>query len=411
MIDLGFLRTNPDQIGAAILKKDPQFNVSEFIRLDALVRSLKLEVESLRHKKNDLAAQAKSGITPDIRDQSIEVGKKLKELEYQLHEVEQEFNYVYMSCPNIVMDDVPAGGKESNKVIKEVGSKPQFSFEPKNHLELGNTLGWFDFDAAARMTGSNFALYKGDAVKLIYALSQFMLKHNIEHGYHVILPPYLVNERSLEVTGNFPKFRDQVYHIQDDDLFLSPTAEVNLANMYRDQILDSEQLPIRMTSWTSCFRREAGGYGASERGLIRIHQFEKVELFTVCEPEQAHEEFERMIVLAENILDALELPYRISLLAAQDCSFPSAKTYDLEVWMPGQKQFYEVSSCSNCTDFQARRGLIRYKKDTSSKPSLVYTLNGSALALPRLMVAIMENYQQADGSIAIPSILKEYGIW
>lgn len=411
MIDLGLLRTNPDWAKAAILKKDPQFNVSELIRLDALVRSLKLDVEALRHKKNELADQAKSGITQQIRGQSIEVGKKLKELEHQLHEVEDEFTKLYMSCPNIVMSDVPAGGKESNKVVKEVGAIPDFSFEPKNHLDLGNALGWFDFDAATRMTGSHFALYKGEAVKLIYALTMFMLKHNISKGYHVVLPPYLVNERSLEVTGNFPKFRDQVYHIQDDDLYLSPTAEVNLANMYRDQILEKEQLPLRMTSWTSCFRREAGGYGASERGLIRIHQFEKVELFTLSTPENADAAFEHMISTAEAIIQAFDIPYRISLLAAQDCSFPSAKTYDIEVWMPGQKQFYEVSSCSNCTDFQARRGLIRYKEDSSSKPQLVYTLNGSALALPRLLVAIMENYQQADGSIAIPSFLKEYGIW
>jgi seryl-tRNA synthetase len=225
----------------------------------------------------------------------------------------------------------------------------------------------------------------------------------------LILPPYLVNEKSLEVTGNFPKFKDQVYQIPNDDLYLIPTAEVSLANMYRDHIFAADDLPLRLTAWTSCFRREAGSYGATERGLIRIHQFEKVELFTFCQPEKAHEELDRMVSCAEKLLEMLGLTYRISLLAAQDCSFPSARTYDLEVWMPGQEAFYEVSSASNCTDFQARRGSIRYRKTATSKPELVYTLNASSLALPRLIVALMETYQQEDGSIKLPEILKHYG--
>jgi seryl-tRNA synthetase len=210
----------------------------------------------------------------------------------------------------------------------------------------------------------------------------------------------------LTVASNFPKFRDQVYAVPEDGLFLTPTSEVNLSNLYRDKILSAEQLPIRMTSWTSCFRREAGGYGATERGLIRIHQFEKLELYTICEPEKSFQELDRMIACAESILKKLDLHYRISLLAAQDCSFPSAKTYDIEVWMPGQGAYYEVSSCSNCTDFQSRRGKIRYKAKEGDKAHLVHTLNASSLALPRLMVALMETYQQADGSIALPEILK-----
>jgi seryl-tRNA synthetase len=312
-----------------------------------------------------------------------------------------------MFAPNLPFNDIPEGNKESNKVVKMVGEKPHYDFQVQNHLDLGNKLGWFDFEASARMSGSNFPLYRGDAVRLIYSLASFMYKHNMKHGYEPILPSYLVNESALEVASNFPKFRDQVYEIGQDNLFLTPTAEVNLTNLYKDQILSAEQLPMRMTSWTSCFRREAGGYGAHERGLIRIHQFEKIELYTIAEPEKAHEEQERMLTCAEEILQKLGLHYRVSLLAAQDCSFPSAKTYDIEVWLPGQKEYYEVSSCSNCTDFQARRGKIRYRKNAGSKPTLVHTLNASSLALPRLMVAIMETYQQEDGTIAIPEVLKE----
>ena len=237
------------------------------------------------------------------------------------------------------------------------------------------------------------------------------VKNNIEFGYEPVLPPYLVNDKSLEVSGNFPKFKDQVFAIEEDGLYLTPTSEVNLANLYRDKILNVEQLPIRLTSWTSCFRREAGTYGSSEHGLIRIHQFEKVELFTICKPDNSSEELDRMLKCAEAILKKLGLHYRISLLAAEDCSFPSAKTYDIEVWMPGQNTYYEVSSCSNCTDFQARRGQIRFRREEGGKTQLVNTLNCSSLALPRLIVALMETYQQPDGSIKLPEVLKEYSLW
>jgi len=239
----------------------------------------------------------------------------------------------------------------------------------------------------------------------------FMLKNNIKHGFEPVIPPYMVNAQSLEVSGNFPKFREQVYAMPADGLYMSPTSEVNLASLYRDHIFMAQNLPIRLTAWSSCFRREAGGYGATERGLIRIHQFEKVELYAICTPEKSQEEQDRMIASAEDILQQLGLHYRISLLAAQDCSFQSAKTYDIEVWLPGQKAYYEVSSVSNCTDFQARRGMLRFRESVDSKTELVHTLNGSSLALPRLMVALMETYQQADGSIAMPDILKKEGIF
>lgn len=407
MIDLSLLRTDPELVVQLIQRKEPTFNVQRLIELDNELRTVRQDVELLRHKKNELADQAKSGITDALRTQSIEVGKSLKHKESLLQELQEEFNQLYLACPNIPGQDLPLGGKESNRVVRQEGVKPTYDFEPKNHLDLMNGLGWIDFERAALITGSNFALYKGDAVKMLYALAHMMFKHNVGNGYQPVLPPYLVNEKSLVVASNFPKFRDQVYSVPEDELFLSPTSEVPLANMYRDHIFAERDLPVRMTAWTSCFRREAGGYGAHERGLIRIHQFEKLELFTVCEPEKSVDELDRMVSCAESILKKLGLHYRVSLLAAQDCSFASAKTYDIEVWMPGQKTYSEVSSCSNCTDFQARRGQIRYKKVAESKTTCVHTLNASSLALPRLMVALIETYQQADGTIALPEILKK----
>lgn len=407
MIDIAWLRKNLEHGTALLKKKDPAFPIDTLLSLDNDLRSIRLDVEQLRHKKNELASQAKSGITAELREQSIAIGKELKSQEVALEAADQKFRDLYLSCPNIPQEDVPVGGKEANRVVKEVGEKATFDFPVKNHLELGNALGWFDFERATVIAGSNFPLYKGEAVKLLYSMMLFMLKNNIRHGYEPILPPVVVNETSLEVAGNFPKFRDQVYAMPEDNLYLSPTAEVGLTNLYRGHIFAAQDLPVRMTGWTSCFRREAGGYGAHERGLIRIHQFEKVELVTMCEPEKSNQELDRMIACAEDILLALGLHYRISLLAGQDCSFQSAKTFDIEVWLPGQKQYYEVSSCSNCTDFQARRGLMRYRTAADEKPELVHTLNASSLALPRLMVALMETYQQPDGTIALPDVLKQ----
>lgn len=406
MIDLTRLRQDPQTIVALIKKKDPAFDGMRLYTLDEEVRKLKTEVDTLRHQKNELAKQAQTGVTPELRERSKHISEELKKLDEELQKREKEFKQLYLYCPNIILDSVPEGGKEQNLVVKQWGEKPSFAFTPKNHVELGDLHGWFDFEAAVRMTGSNFALYKGAAVTLVYKLMLFMLQNNYKHGYLPVLPSYLVNEKALEGAGNFPRFKEEVYSIEADKLYVTPTAEVNLTSIYRDYILMADQLPIKMTAWTSCFRREAGTYGASERGLIRIHQFEKAELYTLCLPEHAQLEQDRMLACAESILQALGLHYRVSLLAAQDCSFSSAKTYDIEVWMPGQGDYKEVSSISNCTDFQARRSEIRYKVTQSDKPQLVYTLNGSSLALPRLMVALMETYQQADGSIALPAILQ-----
>ena len=411
MIDLSLLREQPERIISLIKRKDPSYNAQRLYDLDAQLRTLRIAVEDLRRRKNELAAQGKGGFTEQLRADSIEVSKTLKQKEAELEQLESEFKTLYLNCPNIPDESIPLGGKESNKVVKTVGSQQTNSFPVKNHLEIAMALGWLDFEAATRMTGSNIALYKNDGVKIMYALTMFMLKNNIKHGFDPILPPYLVNEQSLVVASNFPKFKDQVYAVPEDKLYLTPTAEVNLTNMYRDTILRATELPIRMTAWTPCFRREAGGYGANERGLIRMHQFEKVEVVSICEPDQANKEQERMLACAEDILQQLGLHYRISLLAAQDCSFASAKTFDIEVWLPGQKAYYEVSSISNCTDFQARRGLIRFKRAADSKSELVATLNGSSLALSRLLVAILEVFQNPDGSVTIPDVLKKEALF
>lgn len=408
MIDRALLRTDLQRVRTLIHKKDPAFDVDRLVSLDEQTRNLMAEVESLRQQKNDYANQAKSGLTEQLRTQSIAVGKALKDKELLLEEVNTQFMQLWLSCPNLINAIVPDGDKEQNEVVRTWGKKPHFDFAIKNHVELGLSNKWFEFDAAATAASSGFVWYNQEGVRVVYALALFMLKNNMKHGFQAQLPPLFAKEETLTVSGNFPKFKDEVFAVPGDGLFAIPTAEVSLVNKYRDTILSADQLPIRMTAWTSCFRREAGNYGKMERGLIRIHQFEKVELVSITEPEYAEQELERMVACAESILQQLGLHYQVSLLAAQDCSFQSAQTYDIEVWLPGQNRYYEVSSASNCTDFQARRGKMRYRKNQGDKTELVHTLNASSLALPRLMVALLETYQQPDGSVKLPAVLEPY---
>lgn len=410
MIDLNLLREQSELFIAGVTKKDPQFDTNELIALDKKVRSIRSDVENLRSQKNELAKKGREGLSPELREQSVALSDQLKQKEHELIDLEYAFRQLYLKCPNLPHESVPLGTVRDNVVDRYHGTKPTYNFPLKNHVELGETLGWLDFEAATKLAGANLALYKGEGVKLLYGLSMFMLKHNNKHGFNYVLPSVLLNEKSLEVTGNFPRFKDQAFSIPEDELFLTPTSEVNLTNMYRDQIIMKRDLPIRMTAFTSCFRREGGGYGANERGLIRMRQFEKVELVSICAPEDSWNEHERMLACAEEILQKLGLHYRILILATQDMSFSSAKTYDIEVWCPGQNEYKEIASVSNCTDFQARRGMIRFKDKQDDKTQLVHTLNGSSLALPRLMVALMETYQQSDGSIKLPEILKGEGL-
>lgn len=407
MIDLALLRKDASGIKQLVKKKDPDFPIDQFIELDQQLRTLNLEIEALRKQKNELAQKGKLGVNQSIINESKSIGKQLKEYETKHQKIKEEFDDLYLRIPNLPEDDVPIGDKSANKQISIVGEQPTFSYEIQDHIQLATKLGWLDFAQAATMAGSNFVLYKGEGVRIVQALIAYMLKHNTEHGFELILPPYLVNRRSLEISGNFPKFEDDVYHTQDD-LYLIPTAEVCLANMYRDTIFMSDELPKRLTAATSCFRREAGGYGAAERGLIRLHQFEKVELFSYCTPDQSSQELELMLSVAQDLLKAFGLHYRVVLLASQDMSFQAAKTYDIELWMPSQKNFIEVSSVSNCRDFQARRGMMRYRTKAGEKTHYVHTLNASSLALPRLIAALIETYQQPDGTVALPEALTSY---
>lgn len=407
MIDLNRLRENQEQVKNLIFKKEPKFDIDGLIAKDKELREVRVVVEELRKDRNNISAQASKGLTDELRLRSAEIGKKIKEHEARLTALEAQFNELALACPNIPQEDLPEGGKEANKVVRTIGQKPTFSFQAKNHVELNEKLKWFEFESAAAMSGAQFVLYREMGTKLIYGLTRLMIKNNVKHGFEPIIPPYLVTEQALVNASNLPKFRGDFYEIQADGLCLIPTAEVSLTNIYANHIFGPNELPRRMTSWTSCFRREAGGYGSLERGLIRIHQFEKVELYSISQPEASNEELERMVACAEALLKELGLHYQVSLLAAQDCSFPSARTYDIEVWLPGQNRYYEVSSCSNCTDFQARRAAIRYRETAESKPKLTHTLNASSLALPRLMVALMEIYQQPDGSIKLPKVLEE----
>lgn len=406
MIDLHLLRNDDGTLQKRILSKDPSFPYPAMMELDNQVKVIRLFLEELRKQKNNLAAQGAHGITDTLRQQSIALGTQIKEEEKKLHHAEEELKKILLSCPNIPAPDLPEGFKEANKVVKIVGDKQVFSFQPKHHVELNEKLNWFDFQAGASMSGTNFVVYKNDGAKLLYALTHLMIRNNVKHGFSPVIPPYLVKEQALYNSGNLPKFAGDYYSTQDETCLI-PTAEVSLTNLHAQSILSKEQLPLRYTAWTSCFRREAGTHGATERGLIRIHQFEKVELYTLCTPEESGAELNRMLASVEDLMQSFGLHYRISLLATQDSSFCSAKTYDVEVWLPGQNAFYEVSSCSNCTDFQARRAQIRFRKSADDKPQLVHTLNGSSLALPRLMVALIEQYQQADGSIRLPKIIQD----
>ena len=405
MVDIALLRRDPQGISQLLKKKEPSVDIEGIIVLDTQARELRADVESLRKERNDLASKGAQGISDAARARSIEISKGLKDKEVALSEIEAKLQDALLHVPNIPLPGLPEGGKESNLAVRTIGTKPEFSYKFLNHVELNQKLGWFDFEAGTQMTGAQFPCYRGDGVKVMYALTRIMLRNNAQHGFEPVIPPTLVNRRSLVNASSLPKFEGDFYQIEADGLYPIPTAEVPLTNLHAGKTFEKEQLPIRMTAWTSCFRREAGGYGSLERGLIRIHQFEKVELYSIVEQTESEAELERMVECAEKLLKMLGLHYQVSLLAGQDCSYASAKTYDIEVWLPGQNRFYEVSSSSNCTDFQSRRAEIKYRPEKGAKPMLAHTLNASSLALPRLMVALMECYQQPDGSVKLPQIL------
>ena len=417
MLDVKFIRENPEVVKKAVKDKRMEADVDGFLELDKERRRLLTEVEGLKRQKNEASSiigrMMKEGKNAKDQVDSMKVvSQKIGEIETKVEEIEQKYTDFIYNVPNIPHNSVPAGaGPESNKVVKEWGKIPDFKFEPKNHMKIGELAGILDFGRATKISGAGFALYKGLGARLERALLNFMLDlHTKKHGYTEVFPPFLVNRRSMTGTGQLPKLEEDMYKLKDDDLFLIPTAEVPVTNIHADEVLKEEDLPIYYTAYTACFRREAGSYGKDTKGLMRVHQFDKVELVKFVRPEDSYDELEKLLTNAETVLRALELPYRVVALSAGDMSFAASKCYDIELWSPGVKKWLEVSSCSNFTDFQARRANIKFKRtthDAKRKTEYVHTLNGSGVALARLVIALLEAHQVSDG-VNIPKALQPY---
>jgi seryl-tRNA synthetase len=418
MLDPAYVREHLDEVRAGFRNRglDPDAILEPFVSLDAKRREQILEVENLKREQNaageEVARAKKQGLDPSAVFAANKArGQRIKQLEAALEEVEQKRTELLMTVPNLPHGSVPVGkSAEDNAEVRRRGEPRAFDFEPKPHWDIGTALGILDFERAARMSGARFSVLIGAGARLERALINFMLElHTREHGYTEIEPPFLVNADALRGTGNLPKFEQDLFKIAGDwDLYLIPTAEVPLTNLYRGEILDGRRLPMRFTAYTPCFRSEAGSYGADVRGLIRQHQFDKVELVKFTTPEQSFDELEALTANAEEVLKRLELPYRTMLLSTGDMGFASAKTYDIEVWLPSQKTYREISSCSNTMAFQARRANIKFRPQGTGKVEYVHTLNGSGLAVGRTLIAILENYQQKDGSVVIPQALRPY---
>jgi seryl-tRNA synthetase len=386
-----------------------------FTELDIKRRELLQETEQLKNSRNtvsqEVAARKRSGENADnLIEEMKHVGDRIKELDDEIRILDEQLQLIVLSIYNMPHATVPVGQSEDDNVeIRRVGELPKLSFEAKPHWELAQELGILDFEAAAKVTGSRFVFYKGLGARLERALLNFMMDlHSDEHGYVEMLPPYIVNRDSLIGTGQLPKFEEDVFKLENSEYFLIPTAEVPITNYHRDDILSIDQLPANYVAFSACFRSEAGSAGRDTRGLIRQHQFNKIELVKLVKPEDSYEELEKLTKHAEKVLQLLKLPYRVLTLCTGDLGFSSAKTYDLEVWLPSSGTYREISSCSNFEDFQARRANIRFRRDAKAKPELVHTLNGSGLAIGRTVAAILENYQQADGSVKIPEVLVPY---
>ena len=415
MLSLKYIRENKDYVQESLTNKQSKTDVDKLLELDSQRRHYLQEVEQLRAEKNKvsntIAELKKAGRVADEEIAAMRsVAEKVKEVETNLHLVENAVQSDIYYIPNIVHSTVPVGKDESENVtVREWGDKPEFSFQPKDHLELGDKLGLFDFRRSVKMAGSGFSLYTGLGAKLERALINFMLDfHTESHGYVELFPPFLANANAMQNTGQLPKFEADMYHIPEDSLYCIPTAEVPVTNIHQGEILSESDLPKKYAAYSACFRREAGSYGKETKGLIRLHQFNKVELVKFVHPDTSYDELETLLTDAEAILQKLGLHYRVIELCSGDLSFSAAKCYDLEVWSPANNKYLEVSSCSNFEDFQARRSDIKYRNKNTGKSQLLHTLNGSGVATPRLMVALLESFQQADGSIEIPSALQPY---
>jgi seryl-tRNA synthetase len=416
MLDPKLIRNNPDAIRDGLRKKKADEAVlDEFLEADDLWRKALMETDELKALRNKVSEEI-SVMKRNKEDASQKIAEmravsdRIKELDPAVRELEERVQNALLVIPNMPHESVVVGKDEKdNKIVRTVGDPRQFDFKPAPHWDIASNLGLIDFERGARLSGSGFILYTGLGAKLERALFNWMLDlHTEKQGYKEVFPPFLVNRACMIGTGQLPKFEFDMYRLPDDDLFLIPTAEVPVTNVYHGDILDGEELPIKLTAYSPCFRREAGAAGKDTRGLLRVHEFNKVEMVRFAKPETSYEELEELTNDGEAILQALGLPYRVVLLSTGDMSFTSAKTYDLELWAPGVEQWLEVSSCSNFEDFQARRANIRFRREKGAKPEFVHTLNGSGLALPRTVVGILENYQQEDGSVIIPEVLRPY---
>ena len=415
MLDIKILRTEPEKIKEALKKRSNPLDITPAIELDEKRREILSEVEQKKATQNEInkkiPAMKKAGENTDaIFAEMRELGAKIKEMDEQVRQIDEELKGYMLSIPNIPNESVPVGADDSENVeVRKNGTPREFGFEPKAHWDIGTDLDIFDFERAAKITGTRFTVYKGLGARLERAVIQYFLNTNTEEsGYTEIFPPYMVNRASMTGTGQLPKFEEDAFKVANNGYFLIPTAEVPVTNLHRDEILDGTTLPIKYTAYSACFRAEAGSAGRDQRGLIRQHQFNKVELVKFAHPDNSYEELEKLTNDAEKLLQGLGLPYRVVCLSTGDLGFSSAKTYDLEVWMPSYGRYVEISSCSNFEDYQARRANIRFKMNPKDKAQFVHTLNGSGLAVGRTVAAILENYQNEDGSVTIPEALRVY---
>ena len=416
MLSIELIRREPDSVRQALEARGEADPLTELLQLDSQRRFASTQGDELRSRRNRVSrevGQARSSgkePSPQVIQEMRQVGDKIHRLENEVQELEQRINGILLSLPNLPLPDVPlGGGEEDNLEVRRWGEAPTFDFTPLAHWDLGEQLGIIDFQRGVKLSGSRFYTMFGAGAKLERALISWMLDlHTGEHGYTEVMLPLIVKRECMEGAGNLPKFSDNLYHDDEDDLWLIPTAEVPLTNLHREEILAPGALPRNYVAYTPCFRREKAAAGRDTRGIKRVHQFDKVEMYKLVDPETSEDELQQVLADAEDVCRRLGLPYRVIQLCTGDLGFPSAKTYDIEAWAAGSQEWLEVSSCSNCTDFQARRSRIRYRPDQDSRPRLVHTLNGSGLALPRVMIAILENYQQADGSVAIPEVLRPY---
>ena len=414
MLDLKFIRENVDLVKKSVKNRGMEVDIDRLLAIDDRRKAIQKQLDELRHKHKQENKEI-----PELRKRGEDVSLKIKEskklsqqidfLEKQLKDAEEELKQMLLIIPNIPHESVPIGPDASyNKIAKEWGKPPEFDFKPLTHIEIGEHLDIVDFQRASRMTGSNFVLFKGAGARLVRALINFMLDlHTQKHGYKEIWPPLLVNRKSMTGTGQLPKLEEDMYRLKDDDYFLIPTAEVPVTNIHREEILEEDRLPIYYTAYTPCFRREAGSYGKETRGLIRVHQFDKVELVKIVKPEDSWEEHEKLLQDAEEVLQLLGLHYRVVVLSTGDLSFAASKCYDIELWAPGLERWLEVSSCSNFTDFQARRSGMKFRRKDGTL-TYPHTLNGSGVAFARLIISLLETYQQKDGSVIIPETLRPY---